>query len=78
MYCNKHVKPIKLKTVFFYSHIGVYGEAQNPQVCFLECDKVLPEVYLQVPLEFNAILHNQTLLPTTYTFGKVMNIYHSV
>lgn len=52
-------------------HIAVYGEAQNPLVCFLECDKVLPEVYLNVPVEFKAILHNQTLLPTTFQFCKV-------
>ncbi|XP_012940303.1 deleted in lung and esophageal cancer protein 1 [Aplysia californica] len=52
-------------------HIGVYGEAQKPIICLLECDKFLPEVYLQVPVVFNAVLHNQTLLPTTFKWGKV-------
>ncbi|GFR90269.1 deleted in lung and esophageal cancer protein 1 [Elysia marginata] len=51
--------------------IGVYAEAQNPVVCFLECDKFLPEVYLDVPVVFKAVLHNQTLLPTTFKWGPV-------
>ncbi|GFS07257.1 deleted in lung and esophageal cancer protein 1 [Elysia marginata] len=53
------------------SSIGVYAEAQNPVVCFLECDKFLPEVYLDVPVVFKAVLHNQTLLPTTFKWGPV-------
>lgn len=51
--------------------IGVYAEAQNPVVCFLECDKFLPEVYLDVPVVFKAVLHNQTLLPTTYKWQPI-------
>ncbi|RUS82779.1 hypothetical protein EGW08_009443 [Elysia chlorotica] len=51
--------------------IGVYGEAQNPVVCFLECEKFLPEVYLDVPVVFKAVLHNQTLIPTSFHWKPV-------
>ncbi|CAG5134224.1 unnamed protein product, partial [Candidula unifasciata] len=51
--------------------VAVYAEAQNPVVCFLECSKFLPDVYLNVPAVFTVDLHNQTLLPTTYKWGTV-------
>ncbi|KAH9519059.1 Deleted in lung and esophageal cancer protein 1 [Bulinus truncatus] len=53
------------------SSIAVHGEAQNPVVCFLECNKTLQDVYLDVPFVFQAVLHNQTLLPSTYRWEKV-------
>ncbi|CAL1533794.1 unnamed protein product [Lymnaea stagnalis] len=51
--------------------VALYGEAQNPIVCFLECDQVLSEVFLDVPKVFNVVLHNQTLLPTVFKWGQV-------
>ncbi|KAK7011463.1 deleted in lung and esophageal cancer protein 1 [Biomphalaria glabrata] len=51
--------------------VAVQGEGQNPVVCFLECNKILQDVYLDVPVILQAVLHNQTLLPTNYRWGKV-------
>ncbi|XP_059148965.1 deleted in lung and esophageal cancer protein 1-like [Physella acuta] len=53
------------------SSIAIVGEAQNPVVCLLESHKVLTDVFLNAPVSFTATLHNQTLLPTVFKWGKV-------
>nr|KAG5714264.1 hypothetical protein BaRGS_018481 [Batillaria attramentaria] len=50
--------------------LGAFAEVQQPVVCLLECDINLPEVYVGVPVVFNVVLFNQTLLPTTFSWGK--------
>ncbi|KAL8567948.1 hypothetical protein ACOMHN_029123 [Nucella lapillus] len=50
--------------------VGVFAEVQQPVVCLLECDVTLPEVYVGVPVIFNAVIFNQTLLPTIFEWGK--------
>ncbi|KAK3588190.1 hypothetical protein CHS0354_012251 [Potamilus streckersoni] len=52
-------------------HIGVYGEVQIPQVCFMTCELNMAEVYKDVPRVTVAKLLNQTLLLTRYEFGQV-------
>ncbi|XP_076461366.1 deleted in lung and esophageal cancer protein 1-like isoform X2 [Babylonia areolata] len=50
--------------------VGAFAEVQQPMVCLLECDVKLPEVYVGVPVVFNAVIFNQTLLPTIFEWGK--------
>ena len=59
----------------FFSSLGVFAEVQQPLVCLLECDINLPEVYTGVPVIFTAVIFNQTLLPTTFEWGKVGSLW---
>lgn len=51
--------------------VGIYAEVQQPAVCLLECELCLPEVYVGVPVIFEAVIFNQTLLATVFEWGKV-------
>ncbi|KAK7508441.1 hypothetical protein BaRGS_00000007 [Batillaria attramentaria] len=67
------LRPLEKKTVtvqFKPVSLGAFAEVQQPVVCLLECDINLPEVYVGVPVVFNVVLFNQTLLPTTFSWGK--------
>ncbi|PVD31091.1 hypothetical protein C0Q70_10369 [Pomacea canaliculata] len=48
--------------------LGVCAEVQKPVVCLLACNILLPEVYVGVPAEFTAVIHNQTLLPSKFAW----------
>lgn len=59
--------------IFFLSssNVAAFGEVQTPAVCFSSCQIVMEEVYKDVPVKYQAILVNQTLLPTRFSLGKV-------
>ena len=52
--------------------MAALGEVQTPAVCFSSCQIVMEEVYKDVPIKYQAILVNQTLLPTRFSLGQVM------
>nr|XP_022304299.1 deleted in lung and esophageal cancer protein 1-like isoform X2 [Crassostrea virginica] len=52
-------------------NLAALGEVQTPAVCFSSCQIVMEEVYKDVPIKYQAILVNQTLLPTRFSLGQV-------
>nr|CAB3238197.1 deleted in lung and esophageal cancer protein 1 [Phallusia mammillata] len=52
------------------SSVAVKGEVQTQQACFAECTLVLQETFLSVPKSAQAVIINQTLFPTAFTFSK--------
>lgn len=51
--------------------MAAFGEVQTVAVCFASCQIVMEEVYKDVPVQYQAILVNQTLLSTEFSLGKV-------
>ncbi|KAK3108686.1 hypothetical protein FSP39_013370 [Pinctada imbricata] len=53
------------------SNILVLAEVQSPTVCLYSCEICMEEVYKGVPVKYQAILVNQTLLATEFRWGPV-------
>ncbi|KAM7369872.1 hypothetical protein PAMP_011162 [Pampus punctatissimus] len=49
-------------------HLSVRADVQSPQVCLLNCELVLSELYIGVPAKGAVTLFNQTLLPSHFTW----------
>lgn len=49
-----------------YSHLSVQANVQSPQVCLLNCELLLSELYIGVPVEATVTLFNQTLLSSNF------------
>ena len=48
------------------SHLSVRADVQSPQVCLLNCELLLSELYVGVPAKAAVTLFNQTLLPAHF------------
>uniref|UniRef100_A0A3B4UY15 DLEC1 cilia and flagella associated protein n=1 Tax=Seriola dumerili TaxID=41447 RepID=A0A3B4UY15_SERDU len=49
-------------------HLSVRADVQSPQVCLLNCELLLSELYIGVPAKGAVTLFNQTLLPSNFTW----------
>lgn len=47
-------------------HLSVQANVQSPQVCLLNCELLLSELYIGVPVEATVTLFNQTLLSSNF------------
>ncbi|XP_034428742.1 deleted in lung and esophageal cancer protein 1 isoform X2 [Hippoglossus hippoglossus] len=47
-------------------HLSVRADVQSPQVCLLNCELLLSELYVGVPAKAAVTLFNQTLLPAHF------------
>ncbi|XP_039983101.1 deleted in lung and esophageal cancer protein 1 [Xiphias gladius] len=47
-------------------HLSVRGDVQSPQVCLLNCELLLSELYIGIPAKGAVTLFNQTLLPSQF------------
>nr|XP_019942854.1 PREDICTED: deleted in lung and esophageal cancer protein 1 [Paralichthys olivaceus] len=47
-------------------HLSVRADVQSPQVCLLNCELLLSELYVGVPAKAAVTLFNQTLLPSHF------------
>ncbi|KAK3541455.1 hypothetical protein QTP86_025941 [Hemibagrus guttatus] len=52
-------------------HLPVRAEVQSPQVCLLNSQMVLPDLYVGVAQSGKATLFNQTLLPAHFMWNKL-------
>ncbi|CAC5401955.1 unnamed protein product [Mytilus coruscus] len=52
-------------------NISAIGEVQSPMVCLSSCEICMEDVYKQVPVRYQAVLVNQTLLATEFKWGQV-------
>ncbi|XP_061179869.1 deleted in lung and esophageal cancer protein 1-like isoform X2 [Saccostrea echinata] len=52
-------------------NVAAVGDVQTPAVCFSSCQICMDEVYKGVPVKYQAILINQTLLPSQFSLGQV-------
>ncbi|XP_056008414.1 deleted in lung and esophageal cancer protein 1-like isoform X2 [Ostrea edulis] len=52
-------------------NLAAFGEVQTPAACFLTSQICMEEVYKRVPVKYQAILINQTLLPVQFSLGQV-------
>ncbi|XP_039645855.1 deleted in lung and esophageal cancer protein 1 isoform X1 [Perca fluviatilis] len=49
-------------------HLSVRADVQSPQVCLLNCELLLSELYVGVPAKATITLFNQTLLPSHFSW----------
>ncbi|KAA8580728.1 hypothetical protein FQN60_013686, partial [Etheostoma spectabile] len=49
-------------------HLSVQADVQSPQVCLLNCELLLSELYVGVPANATITLFNQTLLPSIFSW----------
>ncbi|XP_044032520.1 deleted in lung and esophageal cancer protein 1 isoform X2 [Siniperca chuatsi] len=49
-------------------HLLVQADVQSPQVCLLNCELLLSELYIGVPAKATITLFNQTLLPSHFSW----------
>ncbi|XP_026216993.1 deleted in lung and esophageal cancer protein 1 [Anabas testudineus] len=49
-------------------HLSVRADVQSPQVCLLNCQLLLSDLYIGVPAKGTVTLFNQTLLPSHFTW----------
>lgn len=49
-------------------HLSVEASVQSPQVCLLNCELLLSEVYLGISTKATVTLFNQTLLPSKFNW----------
>ncbi|XP_041670632.1 deleted in lung and esophageal cancer protein 1 [Cheilinus undulatus] len=49
-------------------HLSVRADVQSPQVCLLNCELLLSELYIGVPANSSVTLYNQTPLPTDFSW----------
>ncbi|XP_070784344.1 deleted in lung and esophageal cancer protein 1 [Enoplosus armatus] len=49
-------------------HLSVRADVQSPQVCLLNCELLLSELYIGVPAKAAITLFNQTLLPSHFSW----------
>nr|XP_046227112.1 deleted in lung and esophageal cancer protein 1 isoform X2 [Scatophagus argus] len=49
-------------------HLSVRADVQSPQVCLLNCELLLPELFVGVPAKLAVTLFNQTLLPSHFSW----------
>ncbi|KAF7669259.1 hypothetical protein LDENG_00203330 [Lucifuga dentata] len=49
-------------------HLSVQADVQSPQLCLLNCQLLLSELFIGVPVEGSVTLFNQTLLPSHFTW----------
>uniref|UniRef100_A0A3Q3L0I4 DLEC1 cilia and flagella associated protein n=1 Tax=Mastacembelus armatus TaxID=205130 RepID=A0A3Q3L0I4_9TELE len=47
-------------------HLSVQADVQSPQVCLLNCELLLSELYIGVPAKSTVTLFNQTLMPSHF------------
>nr|XP_020458002.1 deleted in lung and esophageal cancer protein 1 isoform X2 [Monopterus albus] len=47
-------------------HLSVRADVQSPQVCLLNCEMLLTDLYIGVPAKGTVTLFNQTLLPSHF------------
>lgn len=57
-----------------FSNISAIGEVQSPMVCLSSCEICMEDVYKQVPVRYQAVLVNQTLLATEFKWGQVSTL----
>ncbi|XP_078137059.1 deleted in lung and esophageal cancer protein 1 isoform X3 [Sander vitreus] len=60
--------------------LSVRADVQSPQVCLLNCELLLSELYVGVPAKATITLFNQTLLPSDFSWmtqlqGKQAELY---
>lgn len=51
------------------SHLLLRADVQSPQLCLLNCELLLPELYMGVAAEGTVTLFNQTLLPSNFSWA---------
>ncbi|XP_070709445.1 deleted in lung and esophageal cancer protein 1 [Pempheris klunzingeri] len=49
-------------------HLSVRADVQSPQVCLLNCELLLSELYIGVPAKTTVTLFNQTRLPSDFSW----------
>ncbi|CAJ1082101.1 LOW QUALITY PROTEIN: deleted in lung and esophageal cancer protein 1 [Xyrichtys novacula] len=49
-------------------HLSVRADVRSPQVCLLNCELCLSELFIGVPAKTSVTLSNQTLLPTDFSW----------
>ncbi|XP_019745531.1 deleted in lung and esophageal cancer protein 1 isoform X2 [Hippocampus comes] len=49
-------------------HLLLRADVQSPQLCLLNCELLLPELYMGVAAEGTVTLFNQTLLPSNFSW----------
>lgn len=52
-------------------NISAFGEVQSPMVCLSSCEICMEDVFKQVPVRYQAVLVNQTLLATEFKWGEI-------
>ncbi|XP_021361346.1 deleted in lung and esophageal cancer protein 1-like isoform X1 [Mizuhopecten yessoensis] len=52
-------------------NIGATAEVQEPRVCLASCEVCMDDVYKGVPVLCQATIINQTLIPTSFSWGKI-------
>ncbi|KAM9337193.1 deleted in lung and esophageal cancer protein 1 [Symphorus nematophorus] len=58
-------------------HLSVRADVQSPQVCLLNCELLLSELYIGVPAKSTVTLFNQTLLPSHFTWMAQLQGKHA-
>lgn len=56
------------------SLLSVRADVQSPQVCLLNCELLLSELYIGVPAKATVTLFNQTLLPSRFSW--MVRLHH--
>nr|CBN81993.1 Deleted in lung and esophageal cancer protein 1 [Dicentrarchus labrax] len=58
-------------------HLSVRADVQSPQVCLLNCELLLSELYIGVPAKATITLFNQTLLPSHFSWMAQLEGKHA-
>ncbi|KAE8279845.1 Deleted in lung and esophageal cancer protein 1 Deleted in lung cancer protein 1 [Larimichthys crocea] len=58
-------------------HLLVRADVQSPQVCLLNCELLLSELYIGVPAKSTVTLFNQTLLPSHFSWMAQLQGKHA-